>query len=211
MFHRIKGVVAIEEEYVVTVVSVFGRPFVKVKRFALCYRTVVLSVCLSVTMVYCGQTVKWIKMKLGMEVMGLGPGHIVLDGDTAPLPRKGCRLQSPHFSAHFYCGQTARCIKMPLGVEVGLSLGDIVLDGDPAYPHQKGHSPQFSANVRCGQTTGWTKMSPGMKVGLGPGDFVFDGDPAPPPRKKGTAPPNFWPMSIVAKRLDGSRCHLVPR
>jgi len=27
-------------------------------------------------------------MVLGMEV-GLGPGHIVLDGDPAPLPKKG--------------------------------------------------------------------------------------------------------------------------
>jgi len=27
-------------------------------------------------------------MKLGMEV-GLGQGHIVLDGDPAPLPKKG--------------------------------------------------------------------------------------------------------------------------
>jgi len=49
-----------------------------------------LSVCpvLSVTLVYCGQTVGWIKMKLGMQV-GLGSGHIVLDGDAAPLPKKG--------------------------------------------------------------------------------------------------------------------------
>ena len=45
-------------------------------------------------------------------------------------------------------------------------------------------------------------MPLGMKVGLGPGDFVFDGDPAPP-EKKSTAPPNFWPKSIVAKRPDG--------
>jgi len=36
-----------------------------------------LSVCLSVTLVYCGQMVRQIKMKLGMQV-GLGPGHIVL-------------------------------------------------------------------------------------------------------------------------------------
>jgi len=43
---------------------------------------VCLSVCLSVTLVYCGQTVGWIKMKLGMQV-GLGYGHIVLDGDPA--------------------------------------------------------------------------------------------------------------------------------
>ena len=39
---------------------------------------------LSVTLVYCGQTVGWIKMKHGMEVdlkhgmeVDLGPGHIV--------------------------------------------------------------------------------------------------------------------------------------
>ena len=38
------------------------------------------------------------------------------------------------FSANFYCGQTERCIKMPLGMEIGLSLGDFVLDGDPTRP-----------------------------------------------------------------------------
>jgi len=41
-------------------------------------------------------------MKLGTQV-GLGPGHIVLDGDPAPRPRK---VYSPQFSAHVYCGQT---------------------------------------------------------------------------------------------------------
>jgi len=37
---------------------------------------------------YCGPTDGWVKVALGMEV-GLGPGHIVLDGDPAPLPKKG--------------------------------------------------------------------------------------------------------------------------
>ena len=78
----------------------------------------------------------WIKMALGMEV-GLGPGHIVPDGDPAPSPKRG---RAPQFSAHFYCGQTAGCIKMQLGMEVGLSPGDFVLDGDPA-PSQKGAKP----------------------------------------------------------------------
>jgi len=41
---------------------------------------------LSVTLENCGQTVVWSKMPLGMEV-GLGPGHIVLDGDPA-IPKK---------------------------------------------------------------------------------------------------------------------------
>jgi len=68
----------------------FGRPFVKL--FALCYRAVVLCVCvtvcpvLPVTLMYCGQTAGWIKMKLGMEI-GLGDGHIVLDEDPAPPKR----------------------------------------------------------------------------------------------------------------------------
>jgi len=37
-------------------------------------------------------------MALGMEV-GLGPGHIVLDGDPAPLPKKGAEL--PNFRPIF--------------------------------------------------------------------------------------------------------------
>jgi len=62
-----------------------GRPLVK--RFAL-YRTVVCHVLsLSVTLVYCSQTVGWIKMPLGREV-GIGPGRIVLGGDPDPPPRK---------------------------------------------------------------------------------------------------------------------------
>jgi len=32
---------------------------------------------------------------------------------------------------------------MPFGREVGLGPGDIVLDGDPAPPPQKGHTPNF--------------------------------------------------------------------
>jgi len=73
-------------------------------------------------------------MALSMKV-DLGPVHIVLDGDTPPLPKKGAK--SPQFSAHLYCGQTAGCIKMPLGMEVGLCPGDFVLDVDPS-PTPKG-------------------------------------------------------------------------
>ena len=65
-------------EFLLSVIEfLFGRPFVK--RFALCYRSVVcLSciVCLSVAFMHCGQRVGRMKMKLGMQV-GLGPGHIV--------------------------------------------------------------------------------------------------------------------------------------
>jgi len=65
---------------------IFGRPFVK--RFAysmlsdFCLFCPVLSVCLSVTFMYCGQTVRRIRMPLGTEV-GLGPGYIVRWGPSS--------------------------------------------------------------------------------------------------------------------------------
>jgi len=86
-------------------------------------------------------------MKLGMEV-GLGPGHIVLDGDPA-LYSKGAQL--PPFSPHICCSQTTGWAKMPLGTKVGLGQGDIVFDDDPA-PLKRGTAPHFLAYVYCGQT-----------------------------------------------------------
>jgi len=43
---------------------------------------------------------------------------------------------------------------MPLGTEIGVGPSDIVLDGDPAPPTQRGTAalPIFSALVYCGQT-----------------------------------------------------------
>ena len=72
-------------------------------------------------------------MKLRMDV-SLGPGHIVLDGDLAPVPQKRAK---PPILAHVCCGQMAGWIKIPLGTEVG----HIVLDGVPASLPQKGHRP----------------------------------------------------------------------
>jgi len=62
--------------------------------------------------------------------------------------------------------------------------------------------------VYCVQTVGRIKVKFGMQVGLVPGHIVLDGDPAPPPQR-GTDP-NFRP-AVVAKWLDGSRCHMVGR
>ena len=93
--------------------------------------------CLLVMLVYCGQTVGRIKMKLGMQV-GIGLGHIVLDGDPAPPPPYG---HSPQFSAHIYCRTMAGWIKMPLGREIGLGQSNIVLDRDPAPFPKKGAEP----------------------------------------------------------------------
>ena len=46
-----------------------------------------------------------------------------------------------------------------------------------------------------------------LQVGLGSGHIVLDGDPVPPP--KGAQHPNFRSISVAAKWLHGSRCHLV--
>ena len=47
-------------------------------------------------LVYCGHMVGWIRMSLGTEV-GLGPGHIVLDGymQAQLPPKKGAQI--PNF------------------------------------------------------------------------------------------------------------------
>jgi len=74
-------------------------------------------------------------MALGMKV-GLGPGHIVLDGDLAPP--KG--VQSPIFGA---------CLLWPKGwmdqrvisYEGRLCSGHIVLHGDPSS--QRGTAAYF--------------------------------------------------------------------
>ena len=60
--------------------------------------------------------------------------------------------------------------------------------------------------VYCGQTD---QDELGMHVGLGHGHTVLDGDPATLPKR--AQPPNFQPISVVAKWLHRSRCHLVWR
>ena len=125
---------------------IFGRPFVK--RFTLCYQTVVSLSVLSVTLVYCDQTVGWMKMKFGTEV-GLSPDNIVLDGNLAPLTEKGAQL--PTFRLMFIVAKRLDGSRCHFVQSLGLGLGNIVLDADPAPP-LKGHRPPFSAHVCCGQT-----------------------------------------------------------
>jgi len=89
-------------------VLLFKRPFVK--RFALCYRTVVLCPVLSVTLVYCGQTVGRIKMKLGMQV-GLVPSHIFRWGPSCPQTG----AQPPIFGRSIEAKRLHAWTKTPLG------------------------------------------------------------------------------------------------
>jgi len=96
--------------------------------------------------VYCGQTAGWIRMPLGMAV-GLGPGHIMLDGTQLP-PKKGTALQFSPISvvAKRLDGLGFR---IPLGAECGgTPLGrQATLDGDPAPP-RKEHSAEYLLTFR---------------------------------------------------------------
>jgi len=98
---------------------------------------------------------------------------------------------------------------MPLDTKVGLGPDHIVLDGDPALPQKVVPHPHFSTYVYCGQRAGWIKMPLGTEVGLGTGHIVLDGDPAPLVKKGHSTTTIVRPMSILAKRLNGSRCHFV--
>ena len=146
-------------------------------------------------------------MTLGMEV-GLGSGHIVLNGAQLFLPQKG---HSPRFSVHIYCGQTAEWIKTALGMEVGLGLDDIVWDGDSAPPEKKAQPPPNFGSCLF-RPNGWMHEDATWYGSvLRRGYIVLDGHPALSHAPRGTVPPNFRPISVAAKWLNGVRRHFVWR
>ena len=92
----------------------------------------------------------------------------------------------------------------------GLGPGHIVLDGDPAPLPQKGVDPLQIFSPFLLWPNGWMDQDGTWHGGRPqPRGLCTDGDPAPAPNPKGGGALNFLPMSIVAKRLHGSRCHLV--
>jgi len=72
----------------------------------------------------------------------------------------------------------------------------------PSSPSKKGHSPQFSAHVYCTWPNGCVYQDAGLhalgtEVALSLGDIVLGGAQLLLPYR-GTASPNFRPMSVVA-------------
>ena len=128
-----------------------------------------------------------------------------------PLSKRGAE-PTTKFSVHVYCGQTAGWMKVVLGMEVGLSPGDLVLDGHPVPFPQKGAeppSPIFGPlllwpNGLMHQNASWYGCWPQ------PRELCVRWRPSPPFQTKGAEPsPNLRPISIVPKQLDASRCHSV--
>jgi len=120
--------------------------------------------------------------------LGLSPGDFVSDGDPVPLPKKGAE---PRIFGPCILWPNGRMYQDTTWCRGRHQPKRHCLRWGPSSPPLKAHSPQFWANVRCGQTAEWTKMPLVIEVGFGPGDFVFYEVPAPP-RKKGTAPTQFF-------------------
>ena len=96
---------------------------------------------------------------------------VTWSGPTHPSLKKGT---TPTFWRMSIVAKRLLCIRIPLGMEVGLSIGDIVLHGDPAPPGKKAQPlTQFLANVQCGQAAGWIKTPLGMEVDVGPGQCLL--------------------------------------
>ena len=137
-------------------------------------------------------------MKLGVLV-GLGPGHIVLDGELAPPPQ---RRTAPNFRPISVVAKWLDGLRCP---------GDFVLDGEPATLPKKGAEPPPIFGPCPWWPNGWMDQD-GTSHGGGPRSRPHSARWGPSsPRQKGGRPPNFRPISVVAKRLDASRCHLVWR
>jgi len=104
-----------------------------------------------------------------------------------------------------FCGHSVYCKHNNI---IHWFLGDRVQNGSPYAIGPLSVCPVCPVLsvtlVYCGQMVWQIKMKLGMQVGLGPGHIVLDGDPAP-------SAPNFRPISVAAKWLHRSRCHLVWR
>jgi len=92
-------------------------------------------------------------------------------------------------------------------MEVGLGPVHIVLDGDTAPLAKTGQSPPQIFGPSLLWPNGWMHQDVtwyGGRPHVGLRDIVFDVEYAATSSKRAhPLPPSFWPMSIVAKWLDG--------
>jgi len=127
----------------------------------------------------------------------------VLDEVPAPLPKTGA--QPPSFFGPLLLWPNVWMHQDADSYGGRPQPGGLSVKWGPSHPCRKrGRSPHyFSAHVYCGQTATWIKIPLGTEKGLGPDDS------SPLPKNERSPLPNYRPMSIVAKELDGLRCRLV--
>jgi len=134
--------------------------------------------------VCCGQTCGWIKMPCRYREIGLGAGHIVLDGYPGP-PRKGHSTPPPLFGPcvfwpNGWMDQDASWYTDYRGM--GSAQATLCFIWSPISLTPKGGTAaaHCSAHVYCGQTAGGIKILFDTEEGLGPGHIVLYGDSAAP-------------------------------
>jgi len=205
-------------------VLVFGRPFVK--RFALCYRSIVLSVCpvcLSVCLSVCNVRAQWPNGWTDQdETWHAGKPrpspHCVRWVPSSPSP-KGA--QPPIFGP--YKLRPNGCMDQDVtwyGARPGPRW--LCVRWGPRSPSQKGdEAPKFSAHVYCAQTAGWMNLIHSMEVGLSPRRLCVRWGPSTPPQKGAEPPPQFsahfycgqtagWmKMPLIGTEVDLGSGHIV--
>jgi len=131
--------------------------------------------------------------------VGLGPGHIVLDGDPAP-PKKQEGTAPPILANALWPNghmdqDATRYGGMPLPWPHCVRWG-------PPKDTASNFQPMSVVTKRLDQGATWYAGRPRPRRHCVRWGLSFP--------ERGTAP-NFRPMSVVAKRLNGSRYHLVRR
>jgi len=151
--------------------------------------------------VCCSKTAWWMKMAFGVEV-SLGPGHTVLDGDPAHIPKK--RDRDPQIFCPFLLWPNSWMHQNATWYSGRPQPRRLCVRWGPSSPlPKKGHSPTIFGrwllwpNHFMYQDTSWYGSRPQ------PRRHCVRWGPAPPP--------NFQPVSVVAKWLDGLRYRLVWR
>ena len=138
--------------------------------------------------------------------VGLSPCDFVLDRDPASPSLKRGRSPS-QFSAHVYFDQTPGWTKMPF---LSKPNRHCVRWGRSFPSSKRGAEPPIFGpyllwpNGWMDQDATWHGCRSRLRL------HCATWGPSSPPPKGGRAP-NFLPISIVAKWLDASRCHLVWR
>jgi len=158
-----------------TCLSVLGRPFVK--RFALCYRTVVCPVC-DVRALWPNG---WTDQDETWHAGRARPWpHCVRWGLSSPAPKEAQPL--PNFRP--YLLRPSGCMDQYAtwyGATPQPRRLCVRWRPRSIFPKKGAEPPpQFSAHFCCGQTAACIRMPLGMQVGLSPGDFNLDGDPSAP-------------------------------
>ena len=163
---------------------------------------------------YYDQTVGWIKTKLGTEV-GLVPRHMVRDRNPIINPQRGSALNNfgpcllwPNGWMNQDAKNATWYGRRPRPRRQCVRWGT---SSFPPPPPKKGaqQPPLFGPcllwpNGWMDQDTTWYGGRPR------PRPHCVRWGPSSPP-KGHSSPSNVRPMSVVAKQLGGSRCHLVGR